>query len=58
MLVSGRVAFAWGGVRHGETPEAAVRREFAEEIGLTASELLSVGLTCVNWDGRRDRIHF
>jgi hypothetical protein len=30
----------------------------AEEVGLTASELRSAGLTCVNWDGRRDRIHF
>jgi 8-oxo-dGTP diphosphatase len=47
-----------GGVRHGETPEAAARRELAEEVGLTASELRSVGLTCANWDGRRDRIHF
>jgi hypothetical protein len=27
-------------------------------VGLTASEPRSVGLTCVNWDGRRDRIHF
>lgn len=47
-----------GGVRHGETPEAAARRELAEEIGLTASALVSVGCTCVTWDGRRDRIHF
>ncbi|HEX3520539.1 MAG TPA: NUDIX domain-containing protein [Stellaceae bacterium] len=29
-----------GDVRHGETPEAAARRELAEEVGLTASEPL------------------
>jgi 8-oxo-dGTP pyrophosphatase MutT (NUDIX family) len=47
-----------GGVRHGETPEAAARRELSEEVGLTASALLSAGSICANWDGRRDRIHF
>jgi len=47
-----------GGVRHGETPEAAARRELAEEVGLTAPTLLPLGFTCRIWDGRRDRIHF
>jgi 8-oxo-dGTP diphosphatase len=47
-----------GGVRRGETPEAAARRELAEEIGLTASALLPAGFTCTIWDGRRERIHF
>jgi 8-oxo-dGTP diphosphatase len=47
-----------GGVRHGETPDAAARRELAEEVGLTAPTLLPVGSTCCIWDGRRDRIHF
>jgi 8-oxo-dGTP diphosphatase len=47
-----------GGVRHGETPDAAARRELAEEIGLTASTLLPLGFTCGIWDGRRDRIYF
>jgi 8-oxo-dGTP diphosphatase len=47
-----------GGVRGGETPEEAAPRELAEEIGLTAAALLSAGVACTNWDGRRDRIHF
>jgi 8-oxo-dGTP diphosphatase len=47
-----------GGVRHGETPEAAARRELAEEIGLRASVLLPAGFACGIWDGRRDRVHF
>jgi 8-oxo-dGTP diphosphatase len=47
-----------GGVRHGETPEAAARRELAEEIGLRASALLPAGHTSIIWDGRRDRVHF
>jgi len=47
-----------GGVRRSETPEAAARRELAEEIGLKASPLLAVGFCCGTWDGRRDRVHF
>lgn len=47
-----------GGVRRGETPEAAARRELEEEIGLTASALVPAGCTCTSWDGRRDRVHF
>src|SRR6266567_5107401 len=47
-----------GGVRRGEMPEAAAKRELAEEIGLVASALLSAGVTCGIWDGRRDRVHF
>jgi 8-oxo-dGTP pyrophosphatase MutT (NUDIX family) len=39
-------------------PEAAARRELAEEIGLTASALSPVGVACGSWDGRRGRIHF
>jgi 8-oxo-dGTP diphosphatase len=46
-----------GGVRLGEIPETAARRELAEEIGLRASELLPAGFTCGIWDGRRDRVH-
>jgi 8-oxo-dGTP diphosphatase len=47
-----------GGVRRGEMPETAARRELAEEIGLRASVLLAAGSTCGTWDGRRDRVHF
>jgi 8-oxo-dGTP pyrophosphatase MutT (NUDIX family) len=49
--------FPGGGVRPGELPEAAARRELAEEIGLSASALLPVGITSGLWDGRRDRVH-
>jgi 8-oxo-dGTP pyrophosphatase MutT (NUDIX family) len=45
-------------VRRGETPDAAARRELAEEVGLTASALLPAGFTCTSWDGRCDRVHF
>lgn len=47
-----------GGVRRGETPVVAARRELAEEVGLTAPSLLPIGSTCCIWDGRRDQIHF
>jgi ADP-ribose pyrophosphatase YjhB (NUDIX family) len=47
-----------GGVRRGEMPETAARRELAEEIGLTAPALLPAGVTCAIWDGRRTRLHF
>jgi 8-oxo-dGTP diphosphatase len=47
-----------GNVRPGETPEAAARRELAEEIGLTAPALLPAGVACGFWDGRPDRVHF
>src|SRR5258708_38228290 len=47
-----------GGVRRGEMPEAAARRELAEEIGLTIPALLAAGVTCGIWDGPPDRVHF
>jgi 8-oxo-dGTP diphosphatase len=43
-----------GGVRRGEKPEAAARRELAEEIGLTAPTLLPAGVI----RGRRGQVHF
>ncbi len=49
--------FPGGGLRRGETPEAAARRELAEEVGLAAAALLPVGVVCGVWDGRRDRVH-
>jgi 8-oxo-dGTP pyrophosphatase MutT (NUDIX family) len=49
--------FPGGGIRHGETPEGAARRELAEEIGLVANVPLHlVGEVCGVWDGRRDRV--
>jgi 8-oxo-dGTP diphosphatase len=47
-----------GGIRRGEMPETAARRELAEEIGLRAPGLLAAGFTCGTWDGRRDRVYF
>src|ERR1700730_6146271 len=62
LLVRSSYRIGWhlpgGSVRHGEIPEAAARRELAEEIGLAASALLPAGVTCGIWDGRRDRGHF
>jgi 8-oxo-dGTP diphosphatase len=50
--------FPGGGVQRGETPEAAARRELAEEIGLSEYPLLPAGVACGVWDGRPDRVHF
>ena len=55
--------FPGGGVRRGEAPEAAARRELAEEIGLTAADLHPAdlhpaGITNGIYDGRPDRVHF
>ena len=47
-----------GGVRRGETPDAAAQRELSEEIGLLASTLAPAGSFCTIWDGRRERVHF
>ena len=47
-----------GGVRRGEMPEAAARRELAEEIGLAAPALVPAGAASGTWDGRRDTVHF
>jgi 8-oxo-dGTP pyrophosphatase MutT (NUDIX family) len=62
LLVRSSYRAAWnfpgGSVRKGETPEAAARREVAEEIGLDAPHLLPAGTISGFWDGRSDRVHF
>jgi 8-oxo-dGTP diphosphatase len=62
LLVRASYRFAWGfpggGVHRNEAPEAAARRELAEEIGLVADTMLVRGVACGIWDGRRDRVHF
>lgn len=50
--------FPGGGVRRGETPEAAARRELTEEIGVEASQLSPAGDASDVWDGRSDHVHF
>ena len=47
-----------GGIRRGERPEQAARRELAEELGLVAPTLSVAGEADGHWDGRRDHVHF
>ncbi len=50
--------FPGGGVRRGETPEAAARRELGEEIGLSPDSLAPAGQVRGVWDGRPDTVDF
>jgi 8-oxo-dGTP diphosphatase len=61
LLVRSSYRRAWnfpgGSVRSGETPEAAARRELAEETGIQAGELVAAGVICGIWEGRSDCVH-
>jgi 8-oxo-dGTP diphosphatase len=46
-----------GGIRRGETAEAAARRELAEELGLVPVALHLAGVAYEVWSGRRERVH-
>jgi 8-oxo-dGTP diphosphatase len=50
--------FPGGGIRSGEAPEAAARRELAEETGLVAAALHPARIIEGVFDGRPDRVHF
>ena len=50
--------FPGGGLRRGEPPEEAARRELAEEVGLVGGTLVPAGELSGLWDGRHDRVHF
>jgi 8-oxo-dGTP pyrophosphatase MutT (NUDIX family) len=61
LLLRSSYRIAWnfpgGSVHRGEAPEAAARRELAEEIGLLTNDMLPRGTVCGIWDGRRDKVH-
>lgn len=46
-----------GGVRPGEPPEAAARRELMEELGLPAPALHPGTVVCGIWNNRREEVH-
>jgi 8-oxo-dGTP diphosphatase len=46
-----------GGVKRGETAEAAAKRELQEELGIVVTRLRPAGVACEAWCGRRDRTH-
>jgi 8-oxo-dGTP diphosphatase len=50
--------FPGGGVRRGELPEQAARRELEEETGIVAPSLQAMGQINGIWNGRRELVYF
>jgi 8-oxo-dGTP pyrophosphatase MutT (NUDIX family) len=50
--------FPGGGVRRGELPEEAARRELEEETGIVAPSLQAMGHINGVWNGRHEVVHF
>ncbi|MEV7797599.1 NUDIX hydrolase [Microbacterium foliorum] len=46
-----------GGVKAGESPEAAAIRELREETGYEADELIGLGATWANYGNHTNRVH-
>ncbi len=49
--------FPGGSIRPAETPEAAARRELAEETGIIAGALKAATTVDGTWEGVRDSVH-
>jgi mutator protein MutT len=50
-------SFPGGGIESGETPEEAAKRELKEELGLSITELTSLGTIFSNGEFKRDTIY-
>lgn len=50
-------SFPGGGVKKGETPESAARRELQEEVGIDASRLREIGTFVFTKHYRNDTVH-
>ena len=53
----GRWSFPSGGVRKGESPEKAARREFGEELGCTLCEVSFLGVLREPFHGATNIVH-
>lgn len=54
---SGGWTFPGGGIKYGETPEDAAKREAREELGIEVKNLKSIGVLLTTDEYKRDTIH-